>query len=485
MSIASLPLEPQDEILKSVSCQDVGRLCSLDRAHRNMCNTKGFWEHQYELQHDKNAEQSSPAFPSVWNKTKPVQNDFARECRFERGRKNKQLTLESHGNMYNYPLLTYSSDGTRLVLLARGHQQRVTVWDVPRGYERVYTYGPGNFRDPRPKVRCCALSPNGQVFAMIISFYDPLQGGDRLCWFDTATMQGNDSDQFQNESEPMDGHYTSMIFSPDNHTIALISTNYIAVLFDIRSNSAKVLHPTLTEVDYVQFLNDGSRLILCNKSPFVHLMGYIYNVETGASSPVHRIGGRFFGSMCAHPDGEQIVLTKTSGDLRDVVIWNVLADTTRSLTKFTDEYTPMGVYASPDGHSFAVLLRTEVGMNRNGSAIALLRMSELREFGESTFSTTRLFVQGIEQTDYIDHHIDPTPSGRRQVQFTPDGRFITAIVRNNNDSMVRVWDAATGVLIKNIATNRTRIVEAAISPDSKCIVVALGGVSKSLQVWRL
>jgi len=81
--------------MAQLQCNEVAKLCTIDRAHRDMCNAPGFWELQYRLRHQASAAAATPAVPSIWPQESGNREEYRDECRFVTGKSHKTLRVNS------------------------------------------------------------------------------------------------------------------------------------------------------------------------------------------------------------------------------------------------------------------------------------------------------------------------------------------------------------------------------------------------------
>jgi hypothetical protein len=110
LSISGLPEGLKEDVLTKLPCQEVPKVCALDRAHREMCNAPGFWEEQYAARHAASSAAAAPKAPSVWPLERGDRQEFGKECLFVTGKTHK--TLIGHtGELYS---VAFSPDGRTL-----------------------------------------------------------------------------------------------------------------------------------------------------------------------------------------------------------------------------------------------------------------------------------------------------------------------------------------------------------------------------------
>jgi len=74
----------------------------------------------------------------------------------------------------------------------------------------------------------------------------------------------------------------------------------------------------------------------------------------------------------------------------------------------------------------------------------------------------------------------PVDAGVTSVAVSPDGKLLAA---GSLDTIVRLWDATTGVLLDKLRGHRDSVYSVAFSPDGQWLVS--GSLDKTLKIWNL
>ena len=75
---------------------------------------------------------------------------------------------------------------------------------------------------------------------------------------------------------------------------------------------------------------------------------------------------------------------------------------------------------------------------------------------------------------------EPADAGVTSVAISPDGRWVAA---GSLDTIVRVWDVATGVLVERLKGHSDSVYSVSFTPDGKGLVS--GSLDKTLKYWDL
>jgi WD40 repeat protein len=145
-------------------------------------------------------------------------------------------------------------------------------------------------------------------------------------------------------------------------------------------------------------------------------------------------------------DGKHLV---TGSDDDTVRIWNLESGAVRILTGHTDEIWRLEL--SPDGRFVA-------------------------SSGKET--AVRLWDLQTGETRWIASHPGPVYG----IAFTPDSRQI--ITGSRGDDLLRIWDVATGTLVRTIRTGLGPLNGLALSPDGRRVIIQ-SRPSTRAQIWDL
>ena len=234
--LTAIPNLPQDNVLAQLPCDEVARLCTVDRAHRDMCNAPDFWENQYRMRHQASAAAAAPAVPSVWPNNSGTREEYRDECLFVTGKRYKTF----RGHTLQVLSVAFSPDGRTLATGSADYTAK--LWDVSTRALKATLQGHTFW------VHSVAFSPDGRTLATGSLDYTA-KLWDMQTGVLKATLQGHTNRVY------------SVAFSPDGRTIATGSGDGTAKLWDMQTGALKATFRGHTgNVRSVAFSPDGRTL---------------------------------------------------------------------------------------------------------------------------------------------------------------------------------------------------------------------------------
>ena len=91
---------------------------------------------------------------------------------------------------------------------------------------------------------------------------------------------------------------------------------------------------------------------------------------------------------------------------------------------------------------------------------------------------TCVYTLSIEDVTIAEN--GPVDAGVTSVVMSPDGKLLAA---GSLDTVVRIWDAATGTLLDKLKGHKDSVYSVAFSPDGKFLVS--GSLDKTLKMWDM
>jgi WD40 repeat protein len=335
-----------------------------------------------------------------------------------------------------------SPDGKQLLVGGHDNGWFARRWELDTGREL----------EPLPLshngVRSVAYSPEGATVAV---------GGHSgrlvsVLLFDAATAKERMTVPFPDAS-----YIRSLAFSPDGKTFAASGGSTVR-LFDTTTGRGRL------KIDAkaigLRFAPDGATLVGA-------VGGTIYRWDTATGKPLIPEGGDSpVGQISVTADGKRVM---TLGHEGDAHVWDARSGEHQRRLSINRQ---QGFAVSPDGRFLVWPVADE--------AIQFQTPGEPK----SVYTGSRLRMLDLEAGTLVDRFggFEGAPS---DLSFIDGGKTLVTADRGRRDAGVRVWDVATGKVVRSFAAEwkpGSRVVRSRLSPDGKVLAILYRGQSRGLLI---
>ena len=356
-------------------------------------------------------------------------------------------------------------DGTRILTLS-GYS--ATLWDATTG--TMFQ----NFTDAEGKnLRCAAISPDGTIVFTVsvntMKLWDTATGAELRTFTEDASM-----------------HAESAAFGPDGTKLVTGYSDGTAKLWDTATGAVLCTFTGHTSwVESVAFSPDGAKVLTGSYDDTAKLWdavtggllrtftghtGFVNSVtfnadgskvltgsEDGTARLWDALTGKLIHAANVHPDHVDSVAFSAGGA-------KVMTHAVDGTVKLCDAATgvPLQVFT---GHTTFV---NSVAFSLDGTNVAITSYDALILFDVATGTALQKFVD-----------MSPLTS----VAFSPDGTKLVTGCYNNTGiyyETAKLWDAATGTVLRTFTGNTETVWSVAFSPDGTKVLTGAGGYER---VW--
>ena len=279
----------------------------------------------------------------------------------------------------------------------------------------------------------------------------------------------------------------SAVFSPDGKQILTATADGTVRIWDAVSDKQLLSIPGFGPLNDAAFSPDGKSIVTASNDGIARIL----NARTGKVIVMLNPFGRSnpaVSSAAFSPNGRLVVTTDGNGDAR---IWNArtgkqLVPTLSAASGATllsaafspDSKVVVAVGINGNTHIYDARTGAQRGVLPGNYALLGVSFSPDGKLIATTGGDTTLWNAGTRKQART-----LNPSGNQPLEysavFSRDGR---QIVTGGGDGVARVWDEASGRLVRALGTpGRDSLQTAAFSPDGKLIVTASAG--GSVRVW--